>query len=100
MTRLEEFVQALGGEMRQAQAACGQRWGQLHIASMEVAVAATIEPVDALGTFALRIGGAVHQRQAVHQLCIVVPGSGQQAITAHLDGCLLGRYWSMTHDQP
>ncbi|MGX1185149.1 uncharacterized protein (DUF4415 family) [Pseudomonas sp. F-14 TE3623] len=91
MTRLEEFIRALGGEMHQAQVASGRLWPGTYVAGMEVVMDATVERT-ASGALALRIGRAPRGTATSHQLFIEVPGNGAEAITVRLDGDLLGRY--------
>lgn len=91
MTRLEEFIRALGGEMHQAQVATSRLWPGTYVAGMEVVVAATVERA-ASGALALRIGRAPRGKMIAHELCIEVPGNGAEAITVRLDGTLLGHY--------
>lgn len=97
MKRLEDFVHAFGSEMQLGQALTRQQWPGIHIASMEVVLAATVE-TDAAGELALRIGRSPRRRETLHELRIAVPGSADDAITVLLDGQLLGRYKSKCHD--
>ncbi|TFF39869.1 hypothetical protein [Pseudomonas sp. RIT623] len=92
MNHLEEFVQALGGAMACAQQATGYRWPGIRIAQMQVVLAATVEPGDAPGCLAIRVGRAPRGKQTVHELSIAVPGDAQEAIVVRLDGELFGHY--------
>ncbi|QJI37596.1 MULTISPECIES: hypothetical protein [unclassified Pseudomonas] len=98
MTRLEEFIRALGGEMHLAQVASSRLWPGTYVAGMEVVVAATVERV-ASGALALRIGRAPRGKATAHELCIEVPGDAAEAITVRLDGNLLGRYGGRDDDE-
>jgi hypothetical protein len=96
MMALENLAHALGGELSQAQYACARAWPGTRIVALQVMMAATVEPIDASGTLALRVGRAPRGKQRVHRLGIEVSGGGQ-AITVRLDGEPFGHYPSASH---
>ncbi|MGE8058198.1 hypothetical protein [Pseudomonas sp. NPDC089547] len=91
MTRLDEFVRALGNELHEAQEAANRLWPGTYVAGMEVVLAATVERL-ASGALALRIGGVARAAATIHVLRVEVPGNGAEAISVRLDGSLLGHY--------
>lgn len=97
--RLDVFVQMLGSELHRAQAATHRVWPGTRVASMQVAMAATVERVDGLNALALRIGRAPQGTASVHELCIEVPGEGAEDITVRIDGHLFARYRGHGDDQ-
>ncbi|MBV4503931.1 hypothetical protein HU751_003650 [Pseudomonas sp. BW13M1] len=92
MNHFAEFVHALGGAVQCARQATGQRWPGIRIAEMQVVLAATLEPGDAPGRLALRVGRAPRRNETLHELSINVPGDAGEAIVVRLDGELFGHY--------
>lgn len=90
MDSLEQFVMSLGGEMQRAQQACDRLWPGTQVASLNVVLDATVEPVGE--GLALRVGGTPARGQGRHALSIEVPGYGNEAIVVRVDGELLGIY--------
>ncbi|MFO2465569.1 hypothetical protein OOJ96_18090 [Pseudomonas sp. 15FMM2] len=90
MDSLEQFVMSLGAEIQRAQQACDRLWPGTQVASLNMVVDATVEPVGE--GLALRVGGTRTRGQRSHALSLEVPGCGNEAIVVRVDGELLGIY--------
>ena len=92
INHFEDFVLALGGALHGAQQATAQHSPGMRIASLEVLLAATVEPGDTPGALALRLGRPPRRKETLHELSIAVPGDAREAIVVRLDGELFRLY--------